>query len=173
MENFKAFIDINKPDERTILLSRPESAESSLKNLYISLESIVLIDTVPCDIKSQFNVIKNLAIYTWHSYSLAPVVQLKTYILIEQALKMRFKKQKWPLPKLIKKAINFGYIKDIGFYHLNEKDPNSIEYVTSMIDVLPKLRNSAAHGSNSLTPNSVGHIQICADWINQLFYEYL
>ncbi len=171
MEEFKKFEEINHPDVRHALIDQITGTALTLESLYEALEKIKLIDEVPPEIKSQFNVTKNLAIYTWHSYSLDPVVQLKTYILIEHALKVKFEKNTWPLPKMIKKAINRGWVKDSGFSHVVEDPGDPAKYVREMVEILPGLRNMAAHGSDDLHQKAVGHIQICSEWINQIFSQ--
>lgn len=169
MEEFIRFEEINFPDERHALIDQITGTRLTLESLYEALEKIKLIEEVPLEIKSQFNVTKNLAIYTWHSYSLDPIVQLKTYILIEHALKVKFGKYTWPLPKMIKKAINRGWLKDSGFSHVVEDPSDPAKYVREMIEILPALRNMAAHGSDDLHQKAVGHIKICSEWINQIF----
>lgn len=169
MEEFIKFEEIIEPDERHGLIDQLTGIRLTLESLYRTLDGIKLLDSVPEEIQSQFNVTKNLAIYTWYSYSLNPVAQLKTYILIEHALKLKFEKDNWPFPKLIKKAISRGWVKDSGFSHIEADPQDNTKYVRNMIEVLPSLRNSAAHGSNGLNQHAVGHIQICAEWINQIF----
>ncbi|QYJ99756.1 hypothetical protein [Shewanella psychrotolerans] len=169
MEEFIKFSEINKPDERHALLEQVTGTRFTLECLYSALDEITLIAGVPEEIQSQFNVTKNLAIYTWYSYSLDPVVKLKTYILIEHALKVKTGKKKWPFPKLIKRAIRSGWVKDSGFRHIEYDELNPDMYVEDMIELLPIMRNAAAHGSNDLYQGAVLYIQICADWINQIF----
>ena len=171
MEEFTQFEDINKPDERHALIDQVTGTRFTLEGLYKALDGINLVDDAPEEIQSQFNVTKNLAIYTWYSYSLDPVVQLKTYILIEHALKIKSGKEKWPLPKLIKKAISRGWVTDNGFSHIKADNENPTKYVEKMISILPIIRNTAAHGSNTLDQRAIKHIQICADWINQIFSD--
>lgn len=169
MEEFIKFEEIIEPDGRHELIDQLTGARLTLESLYQTLDGIKLLKSVPEELQSQFNVTKNLAIYTWYSYSLDPVAQLKTYILIEHALKIRFERDNWPFPKLIKKAISRGWVKDSAFSHIEADPKDDTKYVRSMIEVLPNLRNSAAHGSNGLHQNAVRYIQICADWINQIF----
>jgi len=169
MEELKKFEEILLPDERHVLLDQITGTKLTLEGLYEAVSAINLTEGVPEEIKSQFNVTRNLAIYTWFSYSFDPVVRLKTYILIEYALRLKDGSGEWRLPRLIKRAISKGWIKDKGFRHFKAKSPESTEYCETLIEVLPKLRNSEAHGSNSLDQNAVMHLQICADFINQLF----
>ena len=96
-------------------------------------------------------------------------VQMKTYSVIELALKRRFPASATrTLAPLLKEALAVGLLKDSGFRHLKDPDPNN-SYCHRLVEVLPKLRNSAAHGSTNLTPDCVGHIEKCADLVNQLF----
>ncbi|SNC74479.1 hypothetical protein SAMN04487881_2380 [Marinobacter sp. es.048] len=171
MEKFIEFEDITKPDERHGLIDDLTGTRLTLESMYQALDEIKLVGFVPEEIQSQFNVTKNLTIYTWYSYSLDPVAQLKTYILIEHALKLKFDKENWSFPKLIRKAISRGWIKDSGFSHIEVDPEDDTKYVRKMIGILPSLRNSAAHGSNGLHQNAVGHIKICSEWINQLFSQ--
>jgi hypothetical protein len=169
MEEFLKFEEICGPDERHRLSDQIIGTRLTLESLYESLDRIRLIESVPEEIRSQFNITKNLIIYSWFSYSLDPVAQLKTFILMEHALKIKCGKETWPLPKMIKKAISRGWIKDSGFSHV-AVDPNDpSKYVRKMVEILPGLRNSAAHGSSSLSQNAVGHLKICSEWVNQLF----
>lgn len=169
MEEFLNFEEICEPDERHRLIDQITGTRLTLESLYESLDRIRLIESVPEEIRSQFNITKNLIIYTWFSYSLDPVAQLKTYILIEHALKIKCGKETWPLPKMIKKAISRGWVKDSGFSHVDVDPSDPTKYVRNMVEILPSLRNSAAHGSNSLHQNAAGHLKICSEWINQLF----
>lgn len=169
MEDFIKFEEIVEPDERHRLIGRLTGRQLTLESLYLALADIKLSDSVPEEIQSQFNVTKNLAIYTWYSYSLDPVVQLKTYILIEHALKIKFEKNNWSFPKLIKKAISRGWIKDSGFSNIELDPEDDAKYARSMIEILPNMRNSAAHGSNGLHQHAVAYIKICSEWINQIF----
>jgi hypothetical protein len=171
IEEFKMLDAIVVPDERHALLDQITGTHFSLQILHAQLDAMTLIPATPEEIRSQFNVARNLALYTWFSYSLNPIVQLKTYILIEHALKLRLGHDNWPLPKLIRKAISRGLVCDEGFSHLANVEAGSTKYVRNMIDVLPKLRNQAAHGSNMLSQHAVSHLQICTDWINQIYAE--
>ena len=134
---------------------------------YLSME--VLNDEVPNEIKGQFNVAKNMALYTYYFYALAPEVHLKTFTIIEYAIKLKAQpKKKLMLRALIKLAVNQGWVNDAGFRHLDNPSPDN-QWCKSMIDVIPDLRNSQAHGSNMLVGDCLHHISSCADFVNQLF----
>lgn len=146
----------------------------TLSDIYKSVESIKLDESVPDDVKSQFNVAKNLAIYTWFCYSFHQISELKAFSTLEMALRMKFGKdeQKLRFKTLLTKAVESGMIKDIGFNHIKEtlKNPDSTAYTERLPDLIPKFRNNLAHGSCILHPDSCINLQICADFINQLFH---
>ena len=124
---------------------------------------------VPEEIRSQFNVARNMALYQYFFYALAPEVQLKTYTIIEYALRLRAGTgKKLMLKDLIEKANREGWISDASFRHIDNPRPDN-PYCASLTSVLPDLRNAAAHGSKQLTPNCMGHLEKCADFVNQLF----
>ena len=72
------------------------------------------------------------------------------------------------LKKLLKKAVNERWINDSGFRHIKNPD-NDNSYCKSLIEILPDLRNNVAHGHSMLLPDCIGHIEKCADFVNQLF----
>jgi hypothetical protein len=102
---------------------------------------------------------------------LHPAAQLQSYILIEYALRIKTGDHKSSLKKLLQKAVANDLINDRGFRHVNPEESCNNTYSQKLIDVLPELRNDSAHGNNPLYPGSVFHLQICADFINQLFGE--
>lgn len=110
-----------------------------------------------------------MALYQYFCYALAPEVQLKTYTIIELALKTRANSSKrHMLGALIELAVKEKWIIDAGFRHISDPKPDN-PYCQTLVRILPELRNEAAHGSTHLTPDSVGHLQKCADLVNQLF----
>lgn len=174
MEEFKLLASLTNPDERNLYWavidrSTGTSRRLELEDIYNSVSEISLDEIVPEDIRSQFNVAKNVAVYSWYCYPFHQVCEMKAYSTVEYALKERLEKN-YPFPKLITKAINFGLIQDTGFSHLRKPvDEDSVEYCKSLIDIMPKLRNGLAHGGTTLHAGAVGTLRICADFINQLY----
>jgi len=168
MEQLKTLDGLTNIDEKHLLLAKITGGIIDLSKLYEAVNSIELHDGVPEELHDQYNVARNMALYTYYFYALAPVVQLKTYILIEHALKMKNGKGTPPFKELLRRAVEKGWISDKGFRHLSPPSETS-EYCRRLIDVLPRLRNEAAHGSNTLTPDCVGHLEKCVDFINQLY----
>lgn len=110
-----------------------------------------------------------MALYQCFFYALAPEVQLKNYTIIEFALKIRAgsKGDRLTLHHLVKLAVTEGWISDKGFRHIATPQPDN-PYCNTLITV----RNEVAHGSDQLTPDCIGHIEKCADFINQLFRQH-
>lgn len=176
MEKFKKLNELTEIDSRHIAFAKVTGYLPDLDRVYIKLSEVNLGPGVPDDIHSQFNVARNMAIYSYFLYSLAPEIQLKTYTVIEFALRIKAEKEgiknknskPLMLRQLLNHAVNKGWVKDDGFRHI--KNPsNSNEWCRKMIMTIPNLRNSQAHGSHLLVPDFYHHICVCADFINQLF----
>lgn len=174
MEEFKLLDNLEEPDERNFCWTVIDPftgvcRSPTLDDIYNSVSEISLDGTVPEDVRSQFNVAKNIAVYTWYCYSFHQVCQMKAYSTVEFALKQRLGKSV-PFPKLITKAINMGLIKDSGFSHLKKPtNEASLDYSRTLIEIMPSLRNGLAHGSTTLRPGAVKTLRICAEFINQLY----
>lgn len=169
MEEFKRFEEIITADKGHALIDSLTGTQLTLEVLYDEVERIELNAAAPEEIISQFNVVRNLALYAWFSYSLDPVSQLKSYILIEHALNIKDENQDRALKTLLKRAVSAGWINDTGFRHVTLDPGDPQKYCKTLVEALPLLRNSAAHGSNMLYQGSVSHLKICADFVNQLF----
>ena len=129
----------------------------------------------------------NLLYSSGCSYSPYPsnvTAQFLAFVTVEMALKDKFKIEKYQSFKsLVKRAVEEGLVKDEGFEHLQYKSDtqellekevmieNVRPYVETLIDVMPKLRNELAHGSNIIHMNGSVSVKICADFINQLYSE--
>jgi hypothetical protein len=55
-------------------------------------------------------------------------------------------------------------------FEIKEEDRNH-EYVSTLVRILPKLRNHYAHGSTSLDNQALGEIELAAEIINQIFHK--
>jgi len=171
MEEFKTFEEIQKMDEKHQLLGSFTGYKPDLKLFHKALSQEKLSKETPKDIQGQFNVAKNMALYTYFMYALAPEVQLKTYTVIEHALRVKAnQKGRKMLKQLWRQAVSKGWISDSGFRHIKNPSPEN-PWCHDMIDIIPDLRNSKAHGSNMLMGDCLHHITSCADLINQLFPE--
>jgi hypothetical protein len=89
------------------------------------------------------------------------------------ALRIKFDKNKVGLKRLLIEAVKSGLIKDRGFRNVKNslKNPESTQYVEQLPELIPRFRNELAHGSTMLNDSVFFNLQICADFINQLFTE--
>jgi hypothetical protein len=115
MENFKSIDDLLLMDEKHRFMGLLCGSIPSLEKMHAVLKNENLNIEAPEEIKSQFNVAKNMAMYSYFFYALAPEVHLKTYTLIEHALRLKSKsKGEVMLSGLLKLALKKGWIKDSG-----------------------------------------------------------
>jgi hypothetical protein len=169
MEEFKQLNQLIEMDEKHMLMGAVCGSIPSLEGMHKYLSDEVLNDGVPEEIKGQFNIAKNMALYTYYFYALAPEVHLKTYTIIERAIKLKAKpKKRLMLKALMKLAFNEGWVTDSGFRHINDPDANN-QWCNIMLNLIPDMRNSQAHGSDFLVGDCLHHISTCTDFINQLF----
>lgn len=205
-DKFKSFDQIYEPDIRHSFFSIYDSGEwrkITLEDLYKEISEFVLNPDVPEKIQINFDIAKNLMLYSWFVYRFMTAAELQAYGSLEMALRIKlgydnYKKQKC-ISYLLKEAVNKYIINDkqIKKYQRIEEnrkvfiqsqknifevmvrpmpenftsssiDPQS--YCKILCDTFPKLRNSLAHGNNSLDSNcSFLTLEICCDLINQLF----
>lgn len=171
MEELKSLDELTEMDEKHRLMGAVCGAVPSLEKMHDFLSQERLNRQVPDEIKGQFNVARNMALYSYYFYALAPEVHLKTYTLIEHALKLKVKPEKhMMLAKLLRVALANGWVSDVGFRHIENPSPDN-EWCKAMLKGIPDLRNSQAHGSSMLVGDCLHHIAVCADFINQLFSQ--
>lgn len=169
MEQFKSIEELTQIDERHLILGGLTGSIISLEKLHADLAAETLNEDVPDELKNQFNIARNMALYTYYFYALAPEVHLKTYTIIEHALSLKAQpKTHMGLRKLLAKAVKEGWICDSGFRHLETTEPGN-EWCQKMVDVIPSMRNSKAHGSNMLVDECFHYVAVCADFLNQLY----
>jgi hypothetical protein len=169
MEEFKSLEELTEMDEKHRLMGAICGSVPSLKGIHKYLSKETLNDEVPEEVRGQFNVAKNMAIYSYYFYALAPEVHLKTYTIIEHALRLKANPKKpMMLKALINHAVSQRWIKDSGFRHIDNPSADN-EWCKSMVDVMSSLRNSKAHGSSMQVGDCLPHISSCADFVNQLF----
>lgn len=168
MEKYIDYEKITEIDQRHILLGQITGGVINLRKLHNVLGNIEVNSSAPEDIRGQFNVARNMALYTFFCYSLAPEVHMKTFSVMEMALRHYYKGDtKTNLKKLVGNVVAEGVVCDNGFRHVPNDSKNP--YSKTFVDVFPNLRNTMAHGTTMLVPDCIGHIEKCADFVNQLF----
>ncbi|SFV88990.1 FIG00535739: hypothetical protein [hydrothermal vent metagenome] len=169
MEQFKRLDELTKIDVKHEDWARVTGQMLNLELLHKTLSKEILNKVVPDEIKGQFNVAKNMALYSYFFYALAPEVHLKSAVVTEYALRLRTKsKRRMTYKQLINHAVSQRWISDAGFRHINNPKPDN-SWCKAMIEIAPSLRNSKAHGTTFLVNSCTREISICADFINQLF----
>lgn len=171
MEQLKSLEELTKMDEKHRLMGAFCGVVPNLEKMHDLLSKEHLNSNVPDEIKGQFNVARNMALYSYFFYALAPEVHLKTYTVIEYALKLKVRPRKhMMLGKLLDIALQEGWISDGGFRHIKNTSPDN-DWCKAMLKGIANLRNSQAHGSSMLVGDCIDQISVCADFINQLFPE--
>ena len=162
MEKLKEINEITSPDSRTtsfVIVNREtgQKREFRICGLHEEVELITLDETVPEAVRSEFNVARNLCLYSWYCYSFHSVACFKAYSTIEMALRIRLVKldeAKCNLRPMLEEALAKGILQD-------KLAP----------ETYPDLRNIIAHGSAMNAPWSVQMLRLCAKTINELFAE--
>lgn len=168
MDSFKPFDEIMCVDKKHLFLQKMGGKEIDLPTHHSTLEAIQMHTGVPQIIRSQFNIARNMALYSYFFYSLGSEVQLKACSVIEHALRIKAKRPKLMLRQLLTLANEKNWLADSGFRHIEALQQKK-GYCKSLERVLPHLRNESAHGVPPLVWDCVGHIERCADLVNQLF----
>ena len=168
MEEFKSLDEVTKLDERHVLRAQITGRMLGLEGLHGFLARLEPSSRVPESIAGQFNVCRNMALYSYFCFSLAPEVHLKSFRVIEHALKERLRPEKrMSLSRLVAEAVEEGLIQDAGFQHVPDDPENS--YAKKLPKLITSQRNSLAHGSTMLDGDCAMHVQICYDFLEQLF----
>jgi hypothetical protein len=166
VEYLKEFCELTSHDTRNTfwLLDNPETNEQTtipLKEWHEQVKSINLSDKVPEKIRSNFNIARNLATYSWFCYSFHNAAKAKAFSALEYALAEKFNngikiEKKSELELLLIKAVNEGRLKGSDI---------SLKYLPSSIS---KLKQDFEQG-NELYDNCWIILKICAELINQIF----
>ena len=161
-----------------------------MEAIYERAASIKLHAGVPERLHHHFAAAQNLLAYSWFFYPFNVTAQFLGYVSVEAALKLRYPNAKNPsFRKLVERAVRDGLVSDTGFSHIRElmewkKQEEVLErpwpvgqteqvkpYVKVLMETMPGLRNSMAHGEYMLHNHGALHVRICAEFINQLFAE--
>lgn len=184
-EEFRQVDEMFKADQRNldaphVFAGQPTSAEMFRE--WVAEHNIP--PECPEDLHIQFDVARNLYVYSWYVYRFTSPAQAQAYATLELALRTRFEelgikfnKKRDGLSTLLKKAIKHGFLKDGGFPHLQHSPrADSIDLEgTEWCEQLPKFvstfRNSFAHGGTTLLnlPVSLMALETTSAVIRQLY----
>jgi hypothetical protein len=150
--------------------SRPMRMEY-LRNL---VEPVTLGESVPTDIREQFDIARNAFVYSWFVYDFAALAEKQSFTVLEMALRRRARPEEAPngskspgLGKLLEKAKKMGWLRAGDF---EGPSINGSDKPMSRLDLLLDFRNHAMHGNIHLLPQETPTVLgLCADVINALF----
>jgi hypothetical protein len=175
MESLKSLSECIEPDPRSKLFVRVdlrtgETRRIGLADIHDSLAKIQLNTSVPESVRTHFAQAHNLALYSWFNYHFHVTADFMSLVSIEYALRVKANASSHiSLRKLVKRAVEEGWIRDEGFSNIAGTSGEPNEYVRKLIDVLPQRRNDLAHGTRMIHGDSLSVLRIAADFINQLF----
>ena len=204
VEQFKVANDILKPDFFSDLLVKilPDGRQEKVvvADWHNQIASITLHENVPPVIREQYDVAKNVLLYSWYSYRIRMVAWLYSYSVLENALREKYKNTTGRSPglcQLLEKAVQDGLLNDSGFYMTKYKETvvseqiegdticrqveyieipeserkESTKYIKGLCKSIPRLRNSLAHGEHMILSEVLTPMFINSEIINMLFKE--
>jgi hypothetical protein len=160
----KPIDQITVPDQRYLHMSDPSGrAPIMVADHHETVASIKLTPLVPASIVEAFDRARNAFVYSWFVYELAGLAEGQAYFTLELALRNRLGLSagtRASLQNLLEKAIADGIL---------QNDP--AQAGPSLSFIVPKLRNSWAHGGTDLNGPAITLqvLKLCADIINELF----
>ena len=202
-DSFKKLCELTKPDPRSEMwcIFDPDTKNSrdiKIEDVYLQLKRLELHKGVPEKVRIHFDTTRNLYLYSWFVYRFTSVAEWHASATLEFALKIKAGGKKEGLRKLIKHAIDHGWIRNEKFtvwqrekqiyeYHKSTmeqlskeiaSDTNQVqddefhyEYLNVLEELIPAIRNMYAHGSNMFGIGPFGHLITVSEFINQLFDE--
>lgn len=168
MNSLKSLDELMYIDKQHLFLEKIGGKKVELTTHHEKIASIELHQGVPQTIRGQFNIARNMALYSYFFYSLGSELQLKAYSVIEYALRIKTNRQDLMLRQLLTLANQKNWLQDSMFRHIKEPDEDN-SYCHSLEKILPQQRNESAHGIPPLVWDCIGHIERYADLVNQLF----
>lgn len=158
MERLKRLEDICRPDERYLNCvdidhSTGAVTTTTIEFIYTLVEEIELGAGVPDEVRSHFEIAKNLAVYSWFVYSFNVVAGMQAFASLEMAVREKTGDRKTVFKNLLDTVFK----------------GRQLAAGVSLSTVVTKLRNDLAHGSPTMHGQSVSTLRFCADLINELY----
>jgi hypothetical protein len=158
MEQLKRLEDIYEPDARYVGrvdldLTAGVAAAMTVESVYLAVEPIRLNFSVPEDVRSQFEVARNLALYSWFVYSFHEAAAMQAMASLEMAARAKSGEPETPFKNLLEKL-----------FPGRELAPG-----ISLGKAVTYFRNEFAHGSTMLTGQGVMFLRRCSELINELY----
>jgi hypothetical protein len=162
MEQLKALKEVCQPDVRyrhrvDLDLTTGAVSETTVQSLYSLIEPIRLREKVPDEVRSHFEIAKNLALYSWFVYSFNVVAAMHAYSTLEMALKQKAGKKRISLKKSLARALK------------GRQFAGGLGPPANLSDAIAYLRNDLAHGNPTIHGQGIAALELCAGLINELF----
>lgn len=136
-------------------------------DLYDLVAPLKLAETVPEELRGQFDLARCVFVYSWFAYEMATMAEQHVLTVVEAAIKHRAKiensglKDHPGLRKAIKHAIEHGWLLEDEF-RLNVK--------LTALDIMVMTRNDLMHGNPHLLPQgSLEMLRLAHKVISNLF----
>lgn len=190
METLKPLAEITEPDFRNTVrvfvnMKTGARRKNTLKDMHDAVAVIQLGPNVPEEIRSQFAVGQNLAVYAWFCYHFHMNAELQAFACVEFALRLKLKpatQGERHFKTMLRKAVQTGLITDAGFKYFpvpNVQGPRDVQTTSgpktvnshseALVELMPQMRNNLAHGATTLFDGAPGMLRLAADIINQLY----
>jgi hypothetical protein len=158
MERLKRLEDICQPDQRwlnrvDIDHSTGAVTPTTVESIYGLVEEIRLNAGVPDDVRSHFEIARNLALYSWFVYSFNVVAGMQAFASLEMAVREKTGDRKTVFKNLLDKVFK----------------GRQLAAGVSLSTAVTKLRNDLAHGSPTMHGQGLSTLTFCADLINELY----
>jgi hypothetical protein len=158
VETLKKLEEVLEPDERNrnrydFNHSTGEVALTTIESIYSVVEGVRLNDNVPDEVRSQFNVARNLALYSWFVYSFNEIAARQALAALEMAARQKTGDDKTAFKNLLDKL-----------FPGRQLAPDR-----SLAKAVSTIRNELAHGSTMLSGQGLGFVHMCSELINELF----
>lgn len=162
MEKLKPLEEVCQPDVRyrnrvDLEHSTGRITDTTVESIYRLIEPIQLGDKVPDEVRSHFEIARNLALYSWFVYSFNVVAAMQAYSSLEMALKRKAGKERISLKKSLAQTFKGRQLS------------SGLGPPVDVSDAIAYLRNDLAHGNSTMHGQGVDHLRLCAELINELF----
>ncbi len=200
MDTLRALSEVTVPDPRSegFAVLEPEVdgyRPKTIEDHYASISRVTLHAAVPEEVRQHFETTRNLLLYSWFVYRFIPVAEFHAACTLEYALKIKTDGGIKGLYRLIEHAIEMGWVSERGFsgWHHRERTRATLEDLSEMMsgvgeqrvrfhdepydflkklqESIPEMRNEYAHGSSMAHSGGYAKLEVCAEFVNQLFDE--
>ena len=157
----KPLVELCQPDRRQY------GTVGIVTDYYAAIEAVVLADAVPDDVRTQFEVARNLMLYGWFVYEFYTVASNQALASLEYGLREACQIVNGGMNPCAKKSGLMCYLKEATKLGLVPAG----KYHDKLAFVLSSFRNSMAHGGYTLLNYAMAmpNLEVSADLLNDVF----